>query len=299
MKRQLPPLNSLKAFEAAARLSSFSLAANELCVTQGAISRHIRQLEEWLGKPLFVRLNRKVMLTDAGNHYASEIAEALDKMALATNRQLARSQQRILRINALGTFTMRWLIPRLSSFYASNPSIEIRLTTADTPIASIGGEVDIAIRGGPQEIEDWTSFEFLAEHRLPVCSPALLQRLPLIQPKDLAAHTLLHTASLPKVWSQWLALAGEPNLHVERNLTLEHFHLTLQGALDGLGIAIGPVQLVADDVQEGRLVHPFTGPMLPPWRYFAYIHQTQIDNEAIHVFLRWLKQVGDASQTRQ
>lgn len=293
MARPLPPLNSLAAFEAAARLGGFSKAAGELHVTPAAISRHIAILEDWLGRPLFERRSRGVELTPAGEEYRRECSEALDRIARATARQIERGRRRLLRVNALATFTMRWLIPRLSSFQSAHPGIEVRLTTSREPVPALRGDVDVVIRGGPEQVRGYEGTEFLREHRVPVCSPRLLKRRPLRTPVDLAKHTLLHSAGLPDVWPEWLRAAGVPDLNPRGALTLEHFYLTLQAAVDGLGVAIGPAALVADDVREGRLVKPFKGPTLPEWRYFAYLREGRAPEAAV-AFRDWLVRTGRA-----
>lgn len=294
MTRKLPPLNSLRAFEAAARLGSISLAADELCVTHGAVSRHVQQLEHWLGQTLFERYNRRIALTDAGRRYLAGIGNAFDHIAQATAQLQQQGPHRVLRVNAPATFSLRWLVPRLSGFQFQHPDIEVRLSTSNAPVDTLRQEVDLIIRGGPQQIDGYQSEEFLSEGRLPVCAPALLKGRTLQQPQDLAQFTLLHAATYPRMWPEWLALAGLTGTGPWKSLTLEHFYLTLQGALDGLGIAMGPTALVADDVAEGRLVHPFAGPALAPWRYFSYSASARSGDEAIQTFRRWLRQVGNA-----
>lgn len=292
MVRKLPPLNALRAFEAAARLGSISLAADELCVTHGAVSRHVQQLEHWLGLALFERLNRRIVLTDAGRRYQAEIGNAFDQIAQATAQQLQLRQHRVVRVNAPATFSLRWLVPRLSSFQLQHPGIEVRLSTSNVPVDRLGQAFDLIIRGGPQQLDGYQAEEFLAESRLPVCSPRLLAGRPLTRPEQLAHFTLLHAATYPGMWPEWLAQAGLAATGPWKSLTLEHFYLTLQGALDGLGIAMGPTALVADDVAEGRLVHPFAGPVLAPWRYFSYTATARADDPAVQTFRRWLRQVG-------
>jgi LysR family glycine cleavage system transcriptional activator len=287
-ERALPPLNSLAVFEAAARLASFSKAAGELHVTPAAVSRHIKILEEWLGRMLFDRRQRGVALTTAGEEYLRECGAALDRIAEATARQIEQGRRRVLRVNALATFTMRWLIPRLPSFQVANPGIEVRLSTSREPIATLRGDFDVVIRGGPEDVPGYLATEFLREHRVPVCAKALLKQLPLRKPADLRHYTLLHAAALPGVWAEWLEAAGVPGLTPKASLTLDHFYLTLQAAVDGLGVAIGPVALVADDVAEGRLVKPFAGPTLPEWRYFAYLRRDRGDVTAAIRFRDWL-----------
>ncbi|HGL4261006.1 transcriptional regulator GcvA [Burkholderia dolosa] len=292
MPRRLPPLNSLRAFEAAARLGSFTLAADELCVTHGAISRHVQQLETWLGRPLFERHNRRVELTVVGRAYLAEVGASLDRIALATAQHFGPRQQHVLRVSAPATFSLRWLVPKLSSFQVAHPGIEVRLSTSNEPIEKLRDSVDVIVRGGPQTIDGYVAEEFLSEIRLPVCAPKLLEGKPLHTPADLADFTLLHAATYPGMWPEWLAAAGHADLVPRHSLTLEHFYLTLQGALDGLGVAMGPIALVADDIAEGRLVQPFSGPALPPWRYFTYVATARAQDGAVRAFKEWLKVAG-------
>ncbi|MGU3406768.1 transcriptional regulator GcvA [Methylobacterium brachiatum] len=288
MHRRLPPLNALKAFEAAARHASFTRAAEELRVTHGAVSRHVQMLEGWLGVPLFERHNRRVVLTEAGRSYAAEIGAALDRVALATARQVERGRPRLLHVNALATFTLRWLIPRLSGFQVAHPAIEVRLTTSNVPLANLADPFDVAIRGGPQTRPGHVAQPFLTERRIPVCSPALLQRLPLQEPERLRHHTLLHAATLPEVWPHWLRAAGVPDLVPQASVTLEHFYLTLQAALDGLGVAMGPERLIADDLAAGRLTRPFAGPSLPARSYYTYVPEARAEDPTVRAFCAWL-----------
>ncbi|MGU3340906.1 transcriptional regulator GcvA [Methylobacterium mesophilicum] len=292
MHRRLPPLNALKAFEAAARHVSFTRAAEELRVTHGAVSRHVQMLEGWLGVPLFERHNRRVVLTEAGQSYAAEIGAALDRVALATARQVERGRPRLLHVNALATFTLRWLIPRLSGFQVAHPAVEVRLTTSNVPLAHLVDPFDVAIRGGPDTRPGHIGQPFLSERRLPVCSPALLRRLPLHEPEHLRHHTLLHAATLPEVWPHWLRAAGVPELTPQASVTLEHFYLTLQAALDGLGVAMGPERLIADDVAAGRLTRPFAGPSLPARSYYTYVPETRADDPTVRAFCTWLTEAA-------
>ncbi|MCB4805555.1 LysR family glycine cleavage system transcriptional activator [Methylobacterium brachiatum] len=292
MHRRLPPLNALKAFEAAARHASFTRAAEELRVTHGAVSRHVQMLEGWLGVPLFERHNRRVVLTEAGRSYAAEIGAALDRVALATARQVERGRPRLLHVNALATFTLRWLIPRLSGFQVAHPAIEVRLTTSNVPLANLADPFDVAIRGGPQTRPGHVAQPFLTERRIPVCSPALLQRLPLQEPGQLRHHTLLHAATLPEVWPHWLRAAGVPDLVPQASVTLEHFYLTLQAALDGLGVAMGPERLIADDLAAGRLTRPFAGPSLPARSYYTYVPEARAEDPTVRAFCAWLTEAA-------
>ncbi|TGE01292.1 transcriptional regulator GcvA [Methylobacterium nonmethylotrophicum] len=288
MHRRLPPLNALRAFEAAGRHASFTRAAAELGVSHGAVSRHVQALEAWLQLPLFERHNRRVVLTEVGRRYLAEIGAALDRVALATAREVERGRPRLLRVNALATFTLRWLIPRLSAFQLANPAVEVRLTTSNVPLAQIAEPFDVAIRGGPDARPGHVGRLFLPETRIPVCSPGLLRRLPLAEPAELCRHTLLHAATMTQVWPQWLRAAGVPDLQPQASVTLEHFYLTLQAALDGLGVAMGPARLIADDVAAGRLTLPFAGPSLPARSYHTFVPETRAEDPAVRAFCAWL-----------
>ena len=176
----------------------------------------------------------------------------------------------MLRVNALATFSLRWLLPRMSRFRAEHPDIEVRLTTSNEPVDALPEPFDVVIRGGPDTFHGFASRFLLSERRLPVCSPALLAKLPLTEVADLARHTLLHVTSMPRLWRDWLAEAGESALEPAASLTFDHFYLTIQAALDGLGVAMGPTALIADDLAAGRLVTPFPDISLPARSYFAY-----------------------------
>jgi len=295
-RRSLPPLNALRAFEAAARLGSFKDAATELAVTHSAISRHIRLLEDWLGPPaLFRRLNRRVVLSPTGVALLAETGPALDRLSAAAERHQARAGKpppAVLRVNALATFSLRWLLPRLARFRDRHPEIEVRLSTSNTPVDALSGPYDLIIRGGPDTFYGFTCRPFLTERRLPVCSPVLLERLPLNEVADLWSHTLIHTSTLPRVWPDWLAAAGVPNLEPAASLTLDHFYLTLQAALDGLGVAMGPTALVADDLATGRLVAPFPSITVPARGYHAYLPDVRAGDLSAIAFSQWLEDIG-------
>ncbi|MGE8131834.1 LysR family transcriptional regulator [Methylobacterium sp. NPDC080182] len=177
--RRLPPLNALRSFEAAARLGSLTLAAQELGVTHGAVSRQVRILEDFLGTPLFRRLNRRIELTATALAYLPEVSAALDRLSVATAAHRTRREPRLLRINATPTFTLRWLIPRLSAFQRLNPGIEVRLTTSNDPLDAILEPFDLAIRRGPSEQMGFVSRWTLADDRAPVCCPTLVEREPI------------------------------------------------------------------------------------------------------------------------
>jgi len=298
-RRSLPPLNAVRALEAAARLGSFKEAAAELSVTHGAISQQIRLLEEWLGPPaLFRRSVRRVVLTPAGAALLAEFGPALDRISAAVLQHRARRDDAsvaVLRVNALATFSLRWLLPRMRRFRAEHPDIEVRLSTSNDPLDALPETFDVVIRGGPDSFHGYSSRFLLAERRLPVCSPSLLAHAPLSDVADLSKHTLLHVTSMPRLWRDWLTEAGHSALEPAASLTFDHFYLTIQAALDGLGVAMGPTALIADDLAAGRLMTPFPKVSLPARSYFAYFPDARRNDPHCAVFCDWLEAQGRAT----
>ncbi|MEP9347960.1 LysR substrate-binding domain-containing protein [Xanthobacter sp. KR7-225] len=294
----MPPLNAIRAFEAAARRSSFKDAAAELGVTHGAVSRQVRLLEEWLGPPpLFRRLSHGVALTAEGRALRAEIQPALERIARAAvlHGQPA-SGTVLLKVNALATFSLRWLIPKLGLLRGAHPGIEIELTTGQEPVDALACDYDLIIRGGPDQFHGFEARFLLAESRLPACSPSLLQRQPLDEVGDLARHTLLHVTSMPRLWRDWLAKAGHGSLEPAATLTLDHFYLAIQAAIDGLGVAMAPSALIEDDLRAGRLVAPFPHLSLPSRSYFAYTPLGSPLRAASDRVCRWIESHDGKSQ---
>lgn len=261
-------------------------------MTHGAISKAVVQLEEWLGVMLFERPGRKIRLSAAGRAYQEAVGRALDGLDEATRRCTEAGTPRTLVVNALPTFAMRWLLPRLPPFHRSHPGIELRLVTSDAPLAMIGGDFDIAIRRGP---ESWPGFEatpFLAEREIPVVSPALLDRLKLDHAGDLARHTLLHAETRPGAWRRWLAAAGAETLVAAGNQHFDHFYLALQAAVDGLGVALGPLPVIQDEITAGRLIAPLAGPAVPARAYCLIVPLARRGDSMIRAFCDFLLAQG-------
>lgn len=298
--RPLPPLNAVRAFEAAARRSSFKDAAAELGVTHGAVSRQIKLLEEWLGPPaLFRRRSHGVALTAEGRALLAEIQPALERIARAAAAHGGKpSGTVVLRVHALATFSLRWLVPRLGRLREAHPEIEIELTTGSEPVDGLAGDYDLIIRGGPDAFHGFEARLLLPERRLPACSPALLRRQPLEQVSDLARHTLLHVASMPRLWRDWLTKAGHGSLEPAATLMLDHFYLSIQAAVDGLGVAMAPSTLIADDVRAGRLVTPFPHIWLPSRSYFAYMPFESQLRAASDRVCAWIEGADEASASQ-
>ncbi|HTV45683.1 MAG TPA: LysR substrate-binding domain-containing protein [Stellaceae bacterium] len=292
VRPRLPPLNAIKAFEAAARLGSFTRAADELHVTHGAVSRQIRVLEDWLGAPLFQRTSRNAVATRTGLDLLAEAGPALDRLAQAAldARRGAPARGRLC-VSALPTFAMRWLIPRLPEFERAHPGLELRIVTASTPAEQFRMEAD-AVISGPARQRGWVGERFLGEARLPLLSPDLIERCPLAAVPDLARHTLLHAATLRDAWPRWLAAAGLPELKPAREQVFEHFYFAIQAAIEGLGVVMGPLALVGDELCRGRLLAPLDGPVTRTRGYFLYAPEASSDAPAIAALRDWLLGAG-------
>ena len=296
-RSRLPPLNAIKAFEAAARLASFTRAAEELNVTHGAVSRQIRLLEDWLGTPLFVRTSRNAMPTQAGTELLADAGPALDHLAAVSRRMQNRARAHgLLHVSALPTFAMRWLIPRLPEFQRDHPRLELRIVTASTPAEQFRMDVD-AVISGPSRQPGWVGNGFLGEARLPVLSPDLMKKCPLQTPADLERHTLLHAATLREAWPRWLAAANVPDLKPARDQVFEHFYFAIQAALEGLGVLIGPLALIGDELRAGRLLAPISEPALRTRGYFVYAPESSIDTSAVAALRQWMVGAGSSAET--
>jgi LysR family transcriptional regulator, glycine cleavage system transcriptional activator len=290
--RKLPPLNAVRAFEAAARHESFTRAADELHVTHGAISRQVALLESWLGRPLFTRARSQVVMTEAGRRYLAEMTPALDRIAVASNQLQSRGSPTALLVSAPPTFTMRWLIPRMSSFQRLHADVEIKLTTSTAPVDFSAQAYDIAIRGATQPPAACRSQPFMTETIVPICHVDLLER-GLRTPADLARHTLIGYATEPYAWASWLEGAGVPDLKPASVLGFEQMYFALQAAAEGLGVVLVPLFLVADDILGGRLCAPLGTLAAKERRYYASTAPISGDTPALQAaFSDWLVREG-------
>jgi LysR family transcriptional regulator, glycine cleavage system transcriptional activator len=291
MIRNLPPFPALRAFEAAARHDSFTAAANELHVTHGAISRQVAAFEAWVGVQVFHRVGKRVRLTGDGRRYLATVQAAFDSIALATNQLRDTGVVHVLRINALPTFAMKWLLPRLNQFQRKMPNVELRLSTSNAPVETLE-DFDVAVRRGPAHWPNCASGHFLEESELPVCSPALLQRSPITVADDIARHVLLHSDTRPGAWHHWLTAAGV-KAKCRKKQSFDHFYLALQAAVDGLGVALGPLPMLADELASGRLVMPLEGPLIDARGYWWVARREVAHAPLVDQFCRWLQEQGD------
>ncbi|WP_398497061.1 LysR substrate-binding domain-containing protein [Variovorax sp.] len=293
MSRKLPPLNAIRAFEAAGRHVSFTRAAEELSVTNGAISRQVALLEEWLGVPLFRRTSSQLALTEAGRLYLGELTATLDRVAVASMQLREQAVPTALRINAPPTFTMRWLLSRLPAFQRRRPEVDLRLTTLLAPVNFDEGRYDIAIAGALEPPPHCVSRPFMSELILPVCHVDLLDGGRLREPRDLAVHTLVSFATEPYAWEDWLAAAGVAGLKPGGAIRFEQMYFALQAAIDGLGLALVPLFLAFDDIIAGRLCAPFGVLAAKQRRYFA---STAHADPVTESFCEWLVREGSDTE---
>ena len=293
MSRRLPPLNALRAFEAAARHLSFLKAAEELHVTAGAVSQQIKTLEDHLSLKLFRRQARGVLLTDAGQLYGKRIGELLDQIAVATRDLGRQTGGTVLTVTTMPSFAARWLIPRLGAFGRIHPEIAIR-TLADDKLATFkDDDVDVAIRFGAGKYPGLHADFMFREEVFPVCSPRLLEGpLPLRTLPDLAGHILLHDEPHPGLheleWSEWLAKQGIHSIDARQGPRFTYTHMSLTAAAMGQGVALGTSVLCADDLESGRLVRPFPNKIVADFAYYLVFPPVALDRPLVQAFRTWM-----------
>jgi LysR family transcriptional regulator, glycine cleavage system transcriptional activator len=275
----LPSLNALRAFEAAARNLSLTLAGRELHVTQSAISHQVQNLEDELGVELFRRLPRSLRLTPAGEALAIAARDAfgrIEEAARAIDRRPAR-----LCVSVLPSFAARWLLPRLKRFRESWPRLDLRIHATREPCDFARDGVDLALRYGRGGWRGLRAEELLSEEVFPVCSPRLARSLR--APADLRRHVLLHdeVRAAHGGWTEWLRAAGARDVDARRGIVFTDAHLMLQAAADGQGVALARSALSAGDLAAGRLVRPFECSVPARYRYFlvyppAHAHRPEV-----------------------
>ena len=287
---RLPPLNALRAFEAAARHQSIARAADELCVTQGAVSRHVKLLEEDLGVSLFRRLPRGIELTEQGRRFLPVLTDAFESIAMGARR--AAAAKRDLKIVCPPSFSIRWLIPRLGAFRESFPDIEIRLTTTDYDREDFyGGDFDLGFDCGyPGRPEGIEAVTLLPELLTPVCAPALLDGRTLDGPEDLAGFKLLHTTTDRRDWTVWLEAYGVAGVDPGSGEVFPNLDMAVKAAVMGQGMTMGDMVLAADELETGKLICPlpdFT--LTTDWEgYCLYGPAGCWDDSRVAAFKAWL-----------
>jgi LysR family glycine cleavage system transcriptional activator len=289
MGRRLPPLNSLRAFEAAARHQSVSAAARELCVTHGAVSRHVAKLEQYLGVPLFLREASRLRLTPAGESYAAGVTQLFDQLQELTARSVAAPDRTAtLRIGAYPTFADKVLLPRLAQFRRVFPDIGFQIETSHSPIDPADLEVDVAVRLGSGDWPDLTAHFLFDEELLPVGSPELLCGRKLHDARDFEPFVLLHAQQRPDDWETWLKSAGLERVDAHSGMRFDHSGMVYQAAINGLGLAMAQTAHVREELEQHRLVPFADTPMKTRRSYFLVHLPSRASEPVIAAFTHWL-----------
>lgn len=296
MANRLPPLNALRAFEVSARQLSFTRAAEELFVTQAAISHQIKSLEEHLGLKLFMRKNRALLLTEEGQSYYLDIKDIFTSLHEATEKLLARGAKGAITVSLQPSFAIQWLVPRMNAFNILHPDIDVRIKAVDQPDSSLTEDVDIAIYYGRGRWPNVHAEQLHTEYLVPVCSPVLLQgKKPLFTPHDLVHHTLLHDTSR-RDWKRWFNEVNVRGVNVNHGPIFSHSAMVLQAAIHGQGVALAHSVLAKPDIDSGRLVCPFSDILVSKNAYYIVCRENQLDIGKIAAFREWVLSTVEKEQ---
>lgn len=302
-RAELPPLNLLYSFEAAARTLSFTVAATELFLTQSAVSRQIQQIEAGLGTALFERRHRALVLTEAGKLMYRAVSDCLERLRDATASVRATQATRQVAITTTPGFASLWLIPRLARFTASHPSVDVRISATLEVLDLQRSGIDVSVR--LSTISQGLGQPLFEERVLPVCAPQLLNNraLPLKKPVDLAKHTLLAIdmplgQSLTIDWEPWFKVMGLPEMRMKNTLRFSQYSDVVAAAVAGQGVAIGRLPLLDALLRDGRLVAPFSG-AASRLGYFVNVAPRAAGNADAQDFVRWLMQEGELAKTQE
>lgn len=301
MARQLPPLNALKAFEAAARSESFTRAAEELCVTQSAVSHQVKALEATLGIKLFNRERQRLVITDAGREYLNVVRDALDRIAAGTERVLQRQNSGVLTVSTSPDFAAKWLVNRLGRFGEAHPGIDLRVSATMHHIDFVREEVDVAVRHGDGNWSGLDAVRLCTEQLFPVCSPKLMSgRNRIAKPSDLLKAPLLHLDD-NQAWSKWFDAAGVAGADLSHGLTLNRASMLIDAAVDGQGVALARTTLAAWDLISGRLARPFDVGLKLTRTYWIVCPKANSTKPKVVTFRDWLlaEAADDARRLRK
>ena len=297
-RRRLPPLNALRAFEAAARHLNFSRAADELSVTPGAVSQQIQNLEDYVGAALFKRTPKGLLLTDAAQTALPALREAFDRLAEAASLLTAAVDGRRLTLTAAPSFAAKWLVPRLGRFEEAHPLVDVWLSADMELVDFSAGEVDLAIRYGSGRYPGLETVRLMSETVIPVASPDLIAANPLNDPSDLSHHILLHDGS-PDAddscpdWSMWLAARNVKGVDGNRGPRFNQSSLVIEAAVGGRGIALAKRTLAQDDLDAGRLVSPLQIATAVDFAYHVVHPKAKGRLPQVKAFVNWI--TGEAA----
>ena len=295
MPRRLPPLTSLRAFEAAGRHLSFTRAAAELTVTQAAISHQVKSLEEHLDVALFLRLPRQLELTKAGKALLPVVSDAFNRIGNSVVSIAGDIASVALTVRLAPSFAAKWLSPRLDDFRRKYPKIDLTLTHSNEPADFKRQPIDLAITYGKGDWRGVIADPVLSIDFFPVCSPAFMQgEHSLAKPENLAHYTLLHDTD-HGAWFDWLALAGIENIDPLHGTVVDDTNVLIQAAIDGLGVALCSTHFVSDQLASGRLVRPFETIMHSDYAYYAVCPKKHLKRTEVAVFKEWLMEQSNYS----
>lgn len=285
----LPPMSDLLAFEATARHASISRAAEELHLTQSAVSRQIRQLEDRLGLALFHRVRQRVVLTDVGRVYAADLRAVLKSLSAATQKAMAHSAgTELLNLAVLPTLGTRWLIPRLPAFQAQHPEITLHFSTRTEPFDFAQEPFDAAIHFGAPTWVGAVCEYLMDEDVVPVCCPLLRERHAIHRVADLTPVVLLQQSTRPTLWADWLEQQGAPAAHALRGPRFEQFSMIAQAAVSGLGAALLPRFLIEPELASGALVQLFPQALHSAHAYYLVWDESRALTPPLQAFRDWL-----------
>lgn len=293
----LPPLHSLRAFEAAARHLSFTRAAQELHVTQTAVSHHVKQLEGHLGVVLFLREPRKLSLTAEGQAWARELSDVFGRLHAAHERLRVRprSARPVVAVSVIPSFAARWLVPRLGRFLARNPDVDVHISPSEHLVDFAAERIDLGVRYGSGRYPGLATAKLADDAYVAVCAPALRARHRLTVPEDLRRAVLLHDDE-PDGWQKWLAARGVRGVVASSGTVLTDSSMLVAAAVEGQGVALARWSLAFDDLEAGRLVLPF--PRVPPMpagrSYYVVVPRRYLARPAVASFHAWLLEEGKA-----
>jgi len=288
MLRRLPALNALKAFEAAARHESFTRAAEELCVTQGAVSHQVKALEAELGIKLFNRERQRLIITEAGRDYLTVLRDAFDRIAVGTERLVQRQTSGVLTVSTSPDFAAKWLVNRLGRFAEAHPGIDLRISATLHHIDFAREDVDLAVRHGDGSWAGLDVARLSTEQLFAVCSPKLLRgRQRISKPADVLKFPLLHLDDR-KDWARWLEAAGVANAELAHGPVLNRASMIIDAAVDGQGIALARTTLAAWDLINGRLVRPLAETLRLSKTYWIVCPKATAALPKIKTFREWL-----------
>jgi LysR family glycine cleavage system transcriptional activator len=298
MKRRLPSLNALKAFEASARHESFTKAAEELYVTQGAVSQQVKALEEELGVRLFRRERQRLAISEAGRFYLEVVRDAFDRLGTGTERLLQRQQSGVLTLTTSPNFAAKWLVNRLGRFSEAHPEIDLRVSASMQHVDFAREDIDLGIRHGDGNWPGLHVTRLCTEELFPVCSPGLLDHRGTARlPREMQRLTLLHTNNHDD-WARWLGKVGVEGVDFKRGIVFNQASMTIDAAVDGQGIALARTALVATDLISGRLIRPFREALEAPFAFWIVCPKPSAELPKISTFRKWLLSEADQDQRR-